>query len=178
MTGSVLTAVSGAISHNLLFTLDKMPDSVTETWCILLTTFVHKSCGQNEWLCGVYASWRPFLAEVPAVALKRLCTVMHDDVIKWKHFPRYRSFVRGIHRSPVNSRHKGQWRRALMFSFICAWINIWVNNREAGDLRHHRAHYDVIVMVDSLCRNSTHRSRCNWNMSRYNWNSSRYNSDQ
>ena len=38
-----------------------------------------------------------------------------DDVIKWKHFPRYWSFVRGIHRSPVNSPHKGQWRGALMF---------------------------------------------------------------
>ena len=52
----------------------------------------------------------------------------------------------GIHRSPVNSSHKGQWRGALMFSLICAWINGWVNNLEAGDLRRHRAHYDVIVM--------------------------------
>ena len=43
----------------------------------------------------------------------------HDDVIKWKHFPRYWPFVRGIHRSPVNSPHKGQWRGALMFSLIC-----------------------------------------------------------
>ena len=33
-----------------------------------------------------------------------------DDVIKWKHFPRYWLFVRGIHRWPVNSPHKGQWR--------------------------------------------------------------------
>ena len=64
----------------------------------------------------------------------------------WKHFPHYWPFVRGIHRSPVNSPHKGQWRRALMFSLICAWINSWVNNGEAGDLRHHHAHYDVIVM--------------------------------
>ena len=31
----------------------------------------------------------------------------HDDVIKWKHFPRYWPFVRGIHRSPVNSPYKG-----------------------------------------------------------------------
>ena len=45
----------------------------------------------------------------------------HDDVIKWKHFPRYWHFVLGIHRSPVNSPHKGQWRGALMFSLICAW---------------------------------------------------------
>ena len=59
----------------------------------------------------------------------------HDDVIKWKHFPRNWPFVRGIHRSPVNSPHKGQWRGALMFSLICVWINDWVNNREAGDLR-------------------------------------------
>ena len=47
---------------------------------------------------------------------------------------------------PVNSPHKGQWRRALMFSFICAWINNWANNGEAGDLRRHRGHYDVGVM--------------------------------
>ena len=70
-----------------------------------------------------------------------------DDVIKWKHFPRYWPFVRGIHRSPVNSPHKGQWRGALMFSFICVWINGWVNNHEAGDLRRYHAHYDVTVMI-------------------------------
>ena len=46
--------------------------------------------------------------------------LFHDDVIKWKHFPSYCPFVRGIHRSPVNSPHKGQWRGALMFSLICA----------------------------------------------------------
>ena len=39
---------------------------------------------------------------------------------------------------------QSQWRGALMFSLICAWINGWVNNRKAGDLR--RAHYDVTVM--------------------------------
>ena len=70
----------------------------------------------------------------------------HDDVIKWKHFPRNWPFVRGIHQSPVNFPHKGQWRGALMFSLICVWINDWVNNREAGNLRRHRAHYDVTVM--------------------------------
>ena len=73
----------------------------------------------------------------------------HDDVIKWKHFPRYWPCVRGIHRYPVNSAHKGQWRGALMFSLICAWINGWVNNREAGDLRRHQAHHDVIVMMSA-----------------------------
>ena len=43
--------------------------------------------------------------------------------IKWKHFPRYWPFMRGIHPSPVNSPLKGQWRGALMFSLLCAWIS-------------------------------------------------------
>ena len=72
----------------------------------------------------------------------------------WRHqmetFPRYWPFVWGIHRTPVNYPHKGQWRGALMLSLICAWINDWVNNREAGDWRRHRAHYGVTVMV-GLC---------------------------
>ena len=90
-----------------------------------------------------------------------ICRTIHDDVIKWKYFPRYwpfargihRShfprnwpFVRGIHRSPVNSPHKGQWRWALMFPLIYAWMHGCANNREAGDLRRHRAHYDVTAM--------------------------------
>ena len=70
----------------------------------------------------------------------------HDDVSKWKHHPRYLAFVWGIHRSPMNSPHKGQWRGVLVFSLICAWINGWVNNRDAGDLKRHGAHYDVTVM--------------------------------
>ena len=61
----------------------------------------------------------------------------NDDVIKWKHFPRYWPFVRGIHRSPVFSLNKGQWRRALMFPFVCSWT-YWANNRDAVDLRGHR----------------------------------------
>ena len=79
----------------------------------------------------------------------RNLVLTHDDVIKWRHFPCYWPFVWGIHRSPVNSPHKDQWRGALMFSLICVWINGWVNNREAGDLRRHRAHYDVIVMLQT-----------------------------
>ena len=52
-----------------------------------------------------------------------------------------------FYQSPANYPHKGQWHGALMFSFICDWINSWVHNREAGDLRRHRAHFDVIVMI-------------------------------
>ena len=70
--------------------------------------------------CGIQRNtlWREWVTFMP-----------HDDVIKWKHFPRYWSIVRGIHRSPVNSPHKGQCRGALIFSLISACINDWVNNR-------------------------------------------------
>ena len=84
---------------------------------------------------------------------------VHDDDIKWKYFPRNWPFVRGIHRGPVNSPHKGQWRGALMFSLTCISINGWVNNREAGDLRRYRGHYDVNVMRWTITKpaNSTMR---------------------
>ena len=72
---------------------------------------------------------------------------LHDNVIKWKHFPRYWPLVRGSHWPSVNSLYKGQWREAFMLSFICAWINGWVNNLETGDLRRHRAHYGVTLMI-------------------------------
>ena len=64
------------------------------------------------------------------------------------------SLCAGNSPSPVNSPHKGQWRGALMFSLICFRINDWANNREAGDLRRNRAHYDVIVMLTNIQRNS------------------------
>ena len=86
----------------------------------------------------------------------------HDDVIKWKHFPRCWLFVRGIHRSPVNFPYKGQWRAALMFSLVCASMNNWINNREAGDLRRNRAQYDVTPMtllVIPIKKSKYHRNR-------------------
>ena len=85
----------------------------------------------------------------------------HDDVIKWKHFPRYWPFVQGIHWSPVNFPHKGQWPRALMFSLICVWINGWVNSHEAGYLRCYGVHYDITVMSEGYNHEScrSHRFR-------------------
>ena len=99
---------------------------------------------------GTFAKWQISLTEklMNEASVSPSPGLSHDDVIKWKLFPRYWPFVRGIHRSPVNSPHKGQWRGALMFSLICAWINDWVNNGEAGDLRCHRAHY---VVTEMLC---------------------------
>ena len=72
----------------------------------------------------------------------------------WRHqmenFSALLALCAGNSPVPVNSPHKGQWRGALMFSLIYAWINDWVNNREAGDLRRQRGHYDVIVMVTMI----------------------------
>ena len=68
----------------------------------------------------------------------------------WRHrmetFSALLALCAGNSPVPVNSPHKGQWRGALMFSLICAWINDWVNNCEAGDWRRRRGHYDVNVM--------------------------------
>ena len=70
--------------------------------------------------------------------------------IRWHHqmekFSALLALCAGIHQSPLNSLHKGHWRRTLIFSLICVWINGWVNNCGAGNLRRHRAHHDVIVM--------------------------------
>ena len=87
------------------------------------------------------------------------CTSMQSQIVLlirsmhvswWRHqmetFPHYWPFVQGIHRSPMNSSHKGQWRGHLIFSLICAWTNGWVNARDTGNLRHH-SHYDVTVMM-------------------------------
>ena len=52
--------------------------------------------------------------------------------------------------SPVTGKflaHTGQWHGPLMFSLIWAWMDGWVNNGEAGDLRRYRAHYDAIAMM-------------------------------
>ena len=46
----------------------------------------------------------------------------------------------------MNSPHKCQWDRALMFSFICAWTNGRVNNQDTSDLRCHCTHYEVTAM--------------------------------
>ena len=59
--------------------------------------------------------------------------------------------------------HKGQWRRALMLSLICAWTNGRANNRDACDLRRHRANYDVTVPISIwpiICKMITNKSQC------------------
>ena len=120
---------------------------VNGKWCYIVTSSL------IGWGCAQNYSWKflsrmvlfvEVLVSLYHLLLKSL--LAHDDIIEWKPLPGYWPFERGIHRSPVNSPHKGQWHGALMLSLICAQMNSWVNTREAGDYRCHHAHYDVTVM--------------------------------
>ena len=113
----------------------------------------------RRWSCLVYGNrclerWSLFGKRAPAA-------FTHDDVIKWKHFPRHWPFVQGIHRSSVNFPHKVQRRGVLMLSSICACTS-WVGNGDAGDLRRHRAHYDVPLMDSDNRKLEIHRHWHDW----------------
>ena len=132
------------ITKLLIEELNWVKLSITQTKMVTTITFqVIHGCSVSFKMTSASVNCKRYYSDLPVSVLKHQ---EHDDVIKWKHFPRYCPFVRGIHRLPVNSRHKGRWRGVLMFSLICAWTNASANNREAGDLRRYRAHYDAIVM--------------------------------
>ena len=104
------------------------------------------SCEEGRYLC--YIPLRSKFLKVNKQIPKCIPRIMLIYLLRfswWRHqmeaFPRYWPFVWGI--------RKGQWRGALIFSLICAWINGWVNDFKAGDLRRHRAHCNVIVMCRS-----------------------------
>ena len=76
----------------------------------------------------------------------------------WRHqngnFPRYWPFVPGIHQSPVNSPHKGQWRGAFIFSLICNRINSWVKKLwcwwfETPSCPLWRHRYDCCILIST-----------------------------
>ena len=119
--------------------------------------------GKQSLSCGIFASeikWRlPIIHDGPTSAF-----------ITWWRHPRHWLFVRGIHRSPVNSPHKGQWHGALMYSLICAWNNIWANNGDVGIMRRHRAHHDVTVVTNHTAGLSSwkHHQKI-YNVTKFNW---------
>ena len=108
-----------------------------EMVAICLCKFVHKDTFNNMLVLVQRLTWYRNL-------LSHFC--VHDDVIKWKYFPRCWPFVRGINRCPLNPPDKDQWCGALMFSLISTWTNGRANNYGVNDLRCHRAYYDVTVM--------------------------------
>ena len=130
---NTMASVLGLTTHmNIIMSQITRNSTVCSTVC-KANTIADIVCRVNERIVSWGGAWFPILS-------------WHDDVIKWKHFPRYWRFVRGIHQWPVDSPHNGQWRGALKFSLICTWINGPANNPKAGDLSLHRAHYDATVM--------------------------------
>ena len=105
-----------------------------------------------EWVTDSLTRWlTPWFSHPLARSLVHSFQSFSIEMPWWRHEKEALSallalFVLGIHRWPVNSPHKGQWRGAVMFSLIYAWTNNWVNNRDVCGFRHHRAHYDVNEM--------------------------------
>ena len=129
-------------------------------WCSIVRTFKIYGCNSA---CLMRAA--------TTTMVMRLNTLTHDDVIRWKHFPRYWHFTRGIHRSPkllkltrigiqkcislpASSVNQRPVTRSFDVSLTCAWTNGSANNWGASDLRRHCAHCDVSVM------NKTHNESC------------------
>ena len=86
----------------------------------------------------------------------------HDDVIKWKHFPRYWPVLWGIHRSVVNSSHKYQEHGALMIYLIRVYTNDWVNNRDLrpGSLWRHSYLFRSSNILSIKSKNLTDSKVC------------------
>ena len=82
-----------------------------------------------------------------------ICPGLHDNMVTWNYmmtssvetFSALLAICAG--NSPVPGEFPAQrpGRGALMFSLICVWMNVWVNNRE--DLRLYSTHYDITVMI-------------------------------
>ena len=157
-------------------------------WRIFMMTSSNGKLSGLLALCGIHRSPVTYSDIIMCATASQItsltivCSNVYSTQIKKKHQSSASlTFVRGIHRWLVNSRHKGPVTRkmflfddvmkefpsqrpiALMSSVTSAWTNGWVNNRDASDLRCHRAHYEVIVMcfVESFCSLGNH---VRWNV--------------
>ena len=58
---------------------------------------------------------------------------------------------------------KCQWRGSCIFSFMCAWTNVWTSSTFARDLRHHEAHLTSIWYFGQIfCRDSDQHWSVRW----------------
>ena len=130
-------------AHDNQAAIPQNPNSSKGHWWPLaaynsITAAKWKENGSGEWVFPCVVERKTSL---PTVSEHCMMASSNENIFRVTG-----PFVRGIHRPTVNSPHKGQWRGALVFSLICAWMNGWAKNLEAGILRRHRAHYDVILM--------------------------------
>ena len=117
------------------------------SWLSFLTCYQVNTLGQKIHIHGCYSSEYQLWVAIPACMTAR--AHMQEQLAKIMMMSSNGNIfcitgpLCGEFTGPGD---KGQCRGALMFSLICIWINGWVNNCEAGDLRHHHGHYDVIIM--------------------------------
>ena len=138
--------------------------SIDDSQCILVdikcqALIIHAICENRRWYnvvlwelspLGRHANGFMDWKQLPTVAYLEPCCWICTSSTWWCHqvgtFSALLAPCEG--NSPVTGEFpsQSQWRGALMFSYICDWTNSWVNNRDAGDLRRHSAHYDITVM--------------------------------
>ena len=113
---------------------------VTEVTCPVmgraqheLTPSKRQKTGPDEW-----GTHKLDCLDIPSMsnhtrsaANRSVCITVHNDVIKWKYFPRYWHFVWAIHRSPVNSPHKGQWHGASILFLFDLRLNKWFSKQSS-----------------------------------------------
>ena len=126
--------VTNLCGADILFTLDVLRN----VKCLWLKGWIYAVNIHSIVPNGVYSQWDPSPQLTQIASLDR---THHDDVIKWKNFPPYWPFVREIYRSQEIPRKRTGDAERFYLTFA------WANNRDVGDLRRHRAHYDVTVMI-------------------------------
>ena len=89
--------------------------------------------------------WTQFQSFI--VVFHSLSPSVHDDVIKWKYFPRCWPFVKGIHRSPMDSPHKDQWDAELWWFLWSAPEQLNKQSSRWWFETHNRAHYNLTLMA-------------------------------
>ena len=121
-----------------------------------------------KWMDGLSVSWEfisssniqlgtlsDSLIRINCLANNFFCFTPRNRITWWRHQMETFSALLALYggNPPVTGEfpHKGQNRGTLMFSLIYGWTKGWVNNRDAGDLTRHRAHYDVIVINCKYC---------------------------
>ena len=122
----------------------EMPQPSITKICLKITCLKFHSNfpGVNALTRGLKAYARPPYDN----KMELLYNMVQSKVTWWRHQMETFSVLLALCVGNSQVTGKGQWCGALMFSLIHDWINGWVNNREAGDLRCHCAHYDVTVM--------------------------------
>ena len=102
------------------------------------------SCTDGMWTHHCYYhhyQYNHMGLERPHMYTKSIDTHWHDDIIKWKPFPRY---------FPSCGKFAGhQWKSLTKASDAELWCFLW-SAPDAGDLRRHRAQYDVTLMEQLL----------------------------